>query len=129
MERCPCCNARLRGAALCSRCQSDLGPVLAARQAAKFWLSKSLQYWQDNKPELSLAALNLSLHLHKTRLALLFRDFLIHQTSQKVLHLLVLQKLLPAKQQLFRMHKLLPYSRQLQQLHWFTEYLLVKKSQ
>ncbi len=33
-ERCPTCNAPRRGAAICSRCQTDLGPLVRLEERA-----------------------------------------------------------------------------------------------
>jgi hypothetical protein len=126
MERCPCCNARLGGAARCPRCQADLSHMMAAEQAARFWLAKAIQYWQDNEAGQSVSALELSLRLKKTGLALVFRDFLIRQQCQDVLDLLAQKQLLPAKQRLYSLRNWLPHSQLLQQLNAFTDYLLVQ---
>lgn len=125
MERCPGCNARLSGAVLCPRCKADLNMVIDTEKAAQYWLSKATQNWQENKTEQCLDALGLSLRLKKTRLALVFRDFLIHQQFHDVLELLAQKQLLPAKHQLFIMRNLVLHSTLLQQLHTFTDYLLV----
>ncbi len=127
MERCPCCNARLAGAVLCPRCKANLKAVINSEKAAHYWLSKSMQNWQESKTEQCLDALGLSLHLKKTKLALVFREFLICQQCRDLLELLALQQVLPAKQQLYRIRNLLPHSELLQQLQTFTEYLLVDK--
>ncbi len=128
MERCPCCNARLAGSALCPRCQADLDTVINSEQAAQFWLCKAIQYWGESEAEQSLGALIVSLHLKRTELAVVFRDFLIQQLYRDVLELLAQKQLLPAKQKLYRMRSLLPYSLLLQRLQTFTDYLLVEKS-
>ena len=126
MERCPCCKARLGGATLCPRCQADLGQVIGAEQSARFWLTKAIQHWEENEARQSLTALESSLRLKKTELALVFRDYLIQQQCQGILELLAQKKLLPAKQRLYSLRLLLPHSKLLQQLHSFTDYLLAK---
>jgi hypothetical protein len=126
MERCPCCNARLGGAARCLRCQADLSHMMAAEQAARFWLAKAIQYWQEDEAGQSVSTLELSLRLKKTGLALVFRDFLIRQQCQGVLDLLAQKQLLPAKQRLYSMRNWLPHSQLLQQLNAFTDYLWVQ---
>jgi len=129
MERCICCNARLGGVALCPRCNADLSGVINSEKAALYWLSKAIQNWQENKIEQSLDALGLSLHLKKTKLAIIFREYLIRQKSRDLLELLAQKQVLPAKQQLYKIRNLLPYSKQLQQLHTFTDYLLTKNQE
>lgn len=126
MERCPCCNARLSGAVRCSRCQADLGNIMMAEQSVRFWLSTAIRYCQENDAGQSASALELSLRLKKTGLALVFRDFLIHQQCREILALLAQKQLLPAKQRLYSVRSLFPHSQLLQQLNSFTDHLLVQ---
>ncbi len=125
MERCPCCNARLGPAKLCPRCQADLGNIIGAEKSAQYWLSEAIKLWQKSNIESSVQSLEISLRLKKTRLALVFRDFLIQQQSRDILDLLVQKQVFKAKQQLYRVRLLIPYSELLQQLQLFTDYLLV----
>ena len=129
MDRCPCCNARLREVAICPRCKADLSAIIDAEQSAQFWLSKAVHYCLESKTEQSIAALDLSLCLNKTRVANVFRDFLIHQQSRDILDLLAKKQLLAAKQQLYRVRELLSYSKQLRKLDNLTDYLLIKDQQ
>jgi len=126
MERCPCCKARLGGSTLCPRCQADLANVIEAEQSARFWLAEAIHYWQENKIEQSLNASELSLRLKKTKLALVFRDFLIRQQCRDILDLLTQKQLLPAKQRLYSMRRLFPHYKLLQELHSFIDYLWAK---
>jgi len=128
MERCPCCNARLKTAVKCPRCQADLSSIISSEQSAQYWLSKAIQYWAGKEIEKSLAALKLSLQLKKTSLSIIFRDFIIQQQCQNILDLLAKHQLLAAKQLLYRTRLLIPISKQLKQLHIFTDYLLLKSS-
>jgi len=126
MQRCPCCNARLRGAAVCPRCQADLRAGIAAEQAADYWLGRAIHNCQSGSQEEALHALQRSLWQKKTPLALHFRNFLIAQCRNELLVLLAQKELFLAKRLLYRRRSLLPLSRQLQQLQAFTDYLLVK---
>lgn len=126
MERCPCCNARLRGAAQCPRCQSDLSAVIGAGQAAGFWLSKAVHLYEQQEAERCVDALMLSSALHRTELSISFRDFFIQQQCKDVLALLQQKQLIAAKQQLFKVRKLFPYNELLSQLNSFTDYLMSK---
>lgn len=128
MERCLCCNARLGEATTCPRCKTNLNTVIGNEKAAQYWLIKAIQNWKANEIEQSIATLALSLSLKKTKLALVFREFLIQQQCQDLLELLAQKQVLTAKQQLYKIQKLLPHSKLLQQLLKFTEYLLVEKS-
>ncbi|MDD5579921.1 MAG: hypothetical protein PHY16_11665 [Methylobacter sp.] len=129
MERCPCCKARLGGAILCPRCQADLSKVFGAEQSAQYWLAKAIRFWEEDETEQSLKALELSLRFKKTRLAFVFRDFLIHQQCRVILDLLTQKQWLPAKQWFYSLRLLLPHSKLLQQMHAFTDYLLVKNQE
>lgn len=129
MERCPCCKARLTGATLCPRCQADLGKILAAEDSARFWLAQAIHEWQENAIEQSLSALERSLRLKKTRLALAFRDFLIHRQCREIIDLLARKQVLPAKHRLYKARLLLPHSKLLQQLNSFADYLLAKNQE
>ncbi len=97
-----------------------------AEQSSRFWLSKAIQSWQDNEVGQSATALELSLRLKKSGLALVFRDFLIHQQCREILALLAQKQLLPAKQRLYSVRNLFPHSQLLQQLNSFTDHLLVQ---
>ena len=129
MDRCPGCNARLRELVLCPRCKADLSAIINAEQSARFWLSKAIYYCLESKTEQGIAALNLSLGLNKTRVANVFRDFLIQQQSRDILGLLEKKQLLAAKQQLYSVRELLSHSKQLRKLDSFTDYLLVQGQQ
>ena len=126
MERCPCCNARLKEAVICPRCRADLSAVIGSEQAAEQYLTKAIQYWAQKEAEQSIAALMAALSLKKTRLTLLFRDYLIQQFYLDVLELLTQKHLLSANQHLYCARQLLSFSPQLQQLRTFTDYLLAK---
>ncbi|MEE9337097.1 MAG: hypothetical protein V3U87_03385 [Methylococcaceae bacterium] len=126
MERCPCCNARLREVTSCPRCLADLTVLNNVDQMAKIWLKKAINYWLDNHLEKSVDALALSLHLKKTRVAVVFQDYIIQQQCQKVLDLLLQKQLYLAKQSLFKMRHLFLYHRQLHQLNLFVDSLLIK---
>lgn len=127
MQRCPCCNARLRGAAVCPRCQTDLRAGIAAGQAARWWLVRAIDDWQAGRQEEALHALQRSLRLKKTPLAVHFRNFLIAKCRDELLGLLAQKELYLAKRLLYRCRSLLPLSDQLRQLHTFTDYLLVEQ--
>jgi len=126
MERCPCCNARLKEAVICPRCRADLSAVIGSEQAAEKYLAKAIQHWAEGEGEQSIQTLVFTLSLKKTQVAMVFRDFLIQQYYLEVLELLAQKYLLTANQRLYHARLLLPYSPQLQRLRMFTDYLLVK---
>ncbi len=124
-ERCPCCNARLKQAATCPRCRADLTAVIHSEKSAALWLDQAMRHLSDNEIEKSSLAINRSLRLKETKLALAFRGFLIHQQCRAILDLLSETQVLSAKGRLYHVRLLMPYSRQLQHLNAFTDYLLV----
>lgn len=126
MERCPCCNARLRGLTVCQRCGSDLNNALAAERGAQLWLRKALHYWQHEQAAQSLDALQHSLLLKQSKLALLLRDHLIEQQCARILELLAQRQMLAAKARLYTLRNLIPQHETLHQLQGFTDYLLTK---
>lgn len=126
MDRCPCCNARLRERTVCSRCKSDLSVLIRTEQAAEFWFSKAMQYCLADNIEQSIAAIGVSLSLKKTQVAVVFREFIIQQQCRDILDLLAEKQLLLAKKRLYTVRQLLPCSMQLQQLNSFSDYLLAQ---
>ncbi|MCK5831338.1 MAG: hypothetical protein KAH20_13670 [Methylococcales bacterium] len=128
IERCPCCHVRLKETEICPRCKADLRLVNKAEKAAHQWLLKSIKYWIENETEKSLAALDHSLLLKKTRVATIFQNFIIQQQYQKILDLLSENQLISAKQHLYKMSHLFSISQQLLQLNLFTDYLLITRN-
>ena len=124
MERCPCCNARIRERIVCSRCKADLNVLISAEQAAQHWLAKALHAYVAENIEQSAVAINISLGLKKTRLAHALREFLIQQQCADILDLLAQKQLILAKQRLYRVRMLFPVSKQLQHLNSYSDYLL-----
>jgi len=127
MERCPCCKARLKGAAICPRCQADLTAVISSEQSAQVWLSKAIQCWARGEREQSIQAVIFALNLKKTQMAVVFRDFLIQQYAAEVLTFLAQKHFLSANHCLYHARQLLPYSQKLQTLKAFTGCLLAKQ--
>jgi len=126
MERCPCCHAQLKQEKVCRRCQADLSNILHSEESAQYCMSQAVQYLLNNEVEKSCFAINRSLHLKRTRAAVLFRELLIYQQSQLVLDLLAQSQVLLAKKSLYCVRQLIPYSKILQQLDCFSNYLLLK---
>lgn len=125
MERCPCCNARLRERLVCSRCKTDISILVAVEKKADYWLSQAIQHALNKNIEHCISAIEASLQLKKTTLSLQFRQFFIQQQCADIIDLLAEKKVLFAKQKLYKMQQLFPHSQQLQQLHTFSEYLLI----
>jgi len=127
IKRCPCCHAQIKRATSCSRCGADLNKVLKVDQFSRHYLLKAVQFLLNDEIEQSCRAINQSLQLKKTQLALVFRLFLIEQQSQFVLDLLANSQPFQAKQRLYHLQTLIPYSKKLQQLDAFSNYLLFKE--
>ena len=129
MERCPACNARLREADSCPRCKADLSDIISAEKTADLWLTKAIQFFQDNNYEPCISAIECSLRSKDSRTARVFREYLIDFHCRNILDLLAQKQFLLAKQLLYRTRYLLPHSKQMRHLSDFTDYLLVKESQ
>ena len=127
MERCPCCNARLKELTNCPRCQADLNVLNSVDQMAKLWFKKAINYWLDNNIDKSLDALGVSLSFKKNRVVVAFQNFIIKQQCQNILELLAQNQLYSAKKKLFKMHHLFLYHQQLQQLNLFVDSFLIKE--
>ena len=76
MERCPTCQARLRGESVCGRCRTDLGLVLRAETLAATQLRAAIAHLAGGDEEAARRALEESLRLKRGPLALRLRDFL-----------------------------------------------------
>ncbi len=126
MDRCPCCKARIGETGVCSRCGTDLSPAWAAEQAAKHQLTAAINLWQSRQPRQSLDAVQLSILLNSTPLALALRDFFITRQCRDVLELLARQQIPAARQQLYQLRAALPHSELLRQITAFTDYLACK---
>ena len=126
MQRCPCCNARLRERTVCSRCKADLSALISSEQTAQHWLAKAIHDYQAENIEQSITTINMSLNLKRTHLAIALREYLIQQQCADILDLLAQKQLIPAKQRLYSVRMLLPQSKHLQHLNSFCDYLLTQ---
>ena len=82
MQRCPCCNARLKEAVSCPRCKADLQEIIRVQQLAKLWYQKAIIYYLNNELQDCLDALTRSLQLRHSESAWLFRAFVIERQKQ-----------------------------------------------
>lgn len=127
MERCPCCMARLSGAAVCPRCQADLGGVIGSEQTARYWLDLAVRFWMQREPALAMETLTKSLRLKKLPPALAFCDFVVHRQVHQVLTLLAKSNFTEAKHRISLLRELQPDNNLLKQLQGFTGYLMAKR--
>ena len=81
MERCPTCQARLRGEPVCGRCRSDLSLALAAEAQAAGMLRAAVVHLAEGGEAAALDALEASLRLKRGPLAARLRDFLARRRS------------------------------------------------
>lgn len=122
MERCPCCNARLRAAPLCPRCQTDLSLTENAEQAAKQCLDSALQHWRNNEVEHCLKALKQSHDLKQSPLTQALFDFILDRQCDEILRLLAQQQTISAKQKIYPLLHLFPHHKLIRQLNDFIDY-------
>jgi Tfp pilus assembly protein PilF len=76
MERCPTCQARLREEPVCARCRTDLSLPLAAEARACANLRRAIARLGEGDTAAAREALEESLQLKRSPLALLLRGFL-----------------------------------------------------
>lgn len=122
IERCPCCNAQLKSASICPRCEADLSHILKIESCSQQQLFTAMQLFFDGDIEQSSARVNKALWLKKTQEASLFREFLVTQQTKKVVALLADSQLLMAKKSLYAVRQLTPYSKKLQKLELLVDY-------
>ena len=82
MQRCPCCNARLKEAVSCPRCKADLQEIIRVQRMAKLWYQKAINCYLNNELEDCLDALTRSLQLRHSESAWLFNAFVIERQKQ-----------------------------------------------
>lgn len=82
MQRCPCCNARLKEAVHCPRCKADLQEIIQVQKLAKIWYQKAIACYLNNEVQLCLDALTRSLQLRHSESALLFRAFVLKRQKK-----------------------------------------------
>lgn len=76
MERCPTCQARLREEPVCARCRTDLSLPLAAEAQAGAKLHQAVARLGEGDTAAARHALEESLRLKRTPLAVLLQGFL-----------------------------------------------------
>lgn len=123
MDRCPCCQARLRERSVCARCKTDLHHPQSAEQAAQSLLAQAIKSYQNGELEQSCSAIVISLQQKKTVLGGIFYEFILHQQAEVLLDLLAKKELLLARKKLYSLRLLIPHSLQLQQISAFNDYL------
>jgi hypothetical protein len=110
MERCPCCNARLSGASVCPRCQSDLSAVAHSAALGRFWLDNAVRFWLCAEPRMASLALAKSLQFKQTDVALAFRAFIVDRQCRAVFELLRRDKFSAAAELLTDLRNLHPHN-------------------
>ncbi len=121
IARCPCCQARLKGAMQCPRCQAELKHIINVQRSARQYLKKAIQDWHAGCFESSLNALEQSLKLHQSRFSYIVLAFFIQQQYCDVLEMLAENDIQGARQRLYQGRRLFLRSRILQQLQFFIE--------
>lgn len=123
MQRCPCCNARLKAEPLCPRCGADLSRALQCEQLAEAWLSVALQSLTAGQASIAIAAVKRSLSFKQTQAAGLFQDFLIHHQYQALYQNIARKQWPQARQTLARLQVLMGDNESLQRFLALIEHL------
>ncbi len=85
MQRCPCCNARLKETITCPRCKADLQDIIRTQHLADSWYQKAIDHYLNNELQHCVDALTQSLQLHHSDSALLFRAFVRERQTHTIL--------------------------------------------
>lgn len=80
MERCPTCQARLREAPICGRCQTDLSLPLAVEGEAAAQLRLACARLAEGNTPAARLAVEESLRLKRETLAVVLRGFLASES-------------------------------------------------
>ena len=125
MQRCPCCNARLKAEPFCPRCGADLSRALECEQLAEAWLSIALQSLSVGQAGIAIAAVKRSLSFKQTQAACLFQDFLIHHQYQVLYQNIARKQWSLAQQTLARLRALMGDNESLQRFFALIEHLAI----
>lgn len=125
MQRCPCCNARLKSDPQCPRCGADLTRALRCEQLAQAWLSVALQTLNAGQADIAVAALKRSISFKQTQVARLFRAFLIQQQYRLLYDTIGQKQWLAARQAIARLRSLMGDNESLQRFVALIEHLAV----
>ncbi len=107
MERCPCCNARLRDPKQCQRCHSDFSIAVRAAETAAYFLTEGIKSWQAGFIDQSLLCLHQALRFKHHPVGDKLFNRLLQDYCQQILVLLEQNQLLNAKQALYKVRPLL----------------------
>ncbi len=88
MERCPTCRARLKGADVCPRCQTDLSRVLEIAKRAEFLCQYAVARLQRQDIKPAVWAMKKALQLQRSKLALFTQQFMVQRLERQAVALL-----------------------------------------
>ena len=125
MERCPCCNARLRNPSQCQRCHSDLSLAATATESANHFLMQGIAHWQAGAIAQSLLALHQSIRLKDSSVGQVLFNRLLQDYWQQILDLLRENQTLKAKQALYSIRPLISHSPLLSALNECVDFRLI----
>jgi hypothetical protein len=76
MERCPICKARIKENTTCNRCGTDLSKLLTIESQAAHLCDQAIKLLATNQIDQAQRAVEQSLHLKNTQLALALLGFI-----------------------------------------------------
>lgn len=76
MERCPICKARIKENTSCNRCGTDLSKLFTIEYQAAHLCEKAIKLLATNQVDQAQRAVEQSLHLKNTQIALVLLSFI-----------------------------------------------------
>ena len=83
MERCPTCRARLKGAAICPRCQTDLSHVIKTSERSDLLCQYAINKLRQNDIKLAVVLIKESVQLQRSTLSLKVQQFILQLLEQR----------------------------------------------
>ena len=127
MERCPCCNARLSGAVICPRCQSQLSHVVSSGLRANFLLEQAMTLWFAGEVDLAVLTLTKAISYQNSMHIRIFCHYVMRYYRRKIFILLEQGQYAQAQDCLQLLRGLQPNQSFLLQLQGFISYLQNKQ--
>lgn len=76
MQRCPICKARIKENSTCNRCGTDLSQLFTIESQATHFCEQAIKLLATNKVDQAQKAVEQSLQLKKTQIALVLLGFI-----------------------------------------------------
>jgi len=84
MERCPICKARIKENSTCNRCGTDLSKLLSIESQAANLCDQAIKLLATNQIDQAQIAVEQSLQLKKTQIALTLDGFIQYKGKNNV---------------------------------------------